>query len=933
MVALVVVAVLALVFGVRQCGHKQGTSTTNNAASASGHGKATTVGAASQRIDDVPVWLAQAGVRPRKIAGKVLFEGKPVEGAVVRLALAVNFNILQQLEEVKTGPDGSFDFGPQAASRFDVSAESPGKKPAHLEIITADPTAKPDQLVLELGACGSRLYGSVLDASGGAIAKARLRVAGLAGGESDDKGEYSVCVETSSGPPNQIVRVEADGYGTIQVIIDLNGELRYDFVLVPEAVLVGQVVTTEKKPVAGARVVALPDPSEGPHHIASGWAISDEDGRFRVPGLSPGHYRLLAKAEGYASTTPVEAILQAGTAQKEVVLVVSATAKVTGHVVMADKPVAGAAVVVFLGAGIGITAGAVSQDDGSFTLQGVPMGKVKLNVQPYEVVAPKELDVNAPTVDNVKVEVAALAAIHGKITRKGQPVKDGTISGPSIPEGTVRAKSDGTYEVKGLKPGPQTFFGSSEDEKAFAVPEKVVVAAGEDKLVDIDLDFAGRVKGVVVDESGKPVPSVYVRMINNDGDMGQSMTNVRGEFDAGSMSGGDYRAAVYPSPMAGQPFEPVAGDELMIKVPPDGVVTNVKIAIKYETFTISGNIVDDAGGPVADVHIEAIGRGRPGVDLPSIMSAGDGTFMIRNLARGTYSLHAHAFDGSEGDALNIAAGAQGVTIKLMRAGAVDGTLVGFTTTPQVRMRTLTTDLAIGGNPIVEGTHFYQTGLRPGKYAIETFGTPESAGASIEIKSGETTKVTLTSRGEGKVEGHLYELGTKTPLPGYRCDANLSMGGEMGGPPSADSHSSFPDAQGHFAMAAPVGTVRVFCFPQGGGATTVAGADVEVTKGNPASVDVYGVRITGARGDAGIRIKPVTLPLVIVAVTPNSAAAQQGIKPGDHIVSVDGASLQGVLPAGASVLIANHKPGTIVTVGIDRGGTVTAFKLPVVASPD
>lgn len=933
MVALAVGIIVALLVGARQCGGKHSTSATNKATPTAVHGKAT-VGAASQRIDDVPVWLAQAGLPPRKIAGKVVFDGKPVEGATVRLALAVNFGILQQLAEVKTGADGSFDFGPQAASRFDVSAESAGKKPTHKEIITADPKAKSDQLVLELGDCGSRLYGSVLDASGGPVAKARLRVAGLAGGESDDKGEYSVCVEPTNGPPNQFIRVEADGYGTIQVLVNINGELRYDFVLVPEAVLVGQVVTTDKKPVAGARVIALPDPSEGPHHIASGWAISDEDGRFRVPGLSPGHYRLLARAEGLASSPPVEAMLQAGTAQHDVVIVVTATARVTGHVVMAEKPVAGATIVVPV-PGVGITSGAVSQDDGSFTLQGVPMGKVSFLVQPYDVISPKQLDVTSPTVDNVTIEVGALAAIHGKITRKGQPVKDGMVSGPSIPDNhVVLANSDGTYHVEGLKPGPQTFFGSSAGEKAFAVPEKVTVAAGEDKLVDIELNFAGRVKGVVVDESGKPVPMVYVRLLNGEGDMGESMTNVRGEFDAGSMSGGDYRAAVYPSPLAGQPFEPVAGDELMIKVPSDGVVTNAKLAIKYETFTISGTVVDDAGGPVADVHIEAIGRGRPGVDLPSIMSAGNGTFRIRNLARGTYTLHAHAFDGGEGDALNIAAGAEGVTIKLMRPGAVDGTLVGFSTPPQVRMRTLTQDLAIGGNPIVEGTHFWQTGLRPGKYAIEAFGGAEKAGTSIEIKSGETTKVTLTSRGDGKLEGHLYEFGTKTPLPGYRCDANISMGGEMGGPPSDDSHSAFPDAQGHFAMAAPVGTVRVFCFSQNNPGLSPAGIDVEVTKGTTATVEVYGVRAKSAAvGDAGIRIKPVTLPLVLAAVDPASSAAQQGLKVGDRVVTIDGASVQGLLPAGAMTLIGNHKPGTTVSVGIDRAGTATTFKLPVVASPD
>lgn len=651
-----------------------------------------------------------------------------------------------------------------------------------------------------------------------------------------------------------------------------------------------------------------------------------------MPGLSPGHYRLIARGDGVGSSTPVEAILQAGTAAREVIIVVNATARVSGHVVMGEKPIAGARVIAAFGPTI--SAGGVSQEDGSFELQNVPMGKVSLIAQPYEVTAPKQLDVKSATIDKVKIEVAALATLHGKITRKGQPVKDGILSGPSVPDGFVKADSDGTYRLEGLKPGPQQFFAGSAGEKAFATVEKVTVAAGEDKLLDIELNFAGRVKGVVTDESGKAVATVYVRLINDQGDVGEAMTNARGQFDAGSMSGGNYRASVYPSPMAGQPFEAAAGEEFTVKVPSDGTVENVKLAIKYETFTIGGTIADDTGAPVADVHIEAIGRGRGGVDLPSIMSAADGTFRIRNLARGTYTLHAHAFDGSEGDAFNIAAGAEGVAIKLMRPGAIEGTLVGFSTPPQVRMRTLTPDLAIGGNPIVEGTRFWQTGLRPGKYAIEAFGGAEKDGASIVIKSGETTRVTLTSRGQGKVEGYLYEFGTKTPLPGFRCDANLSMGGEMGGPPSDGSQSGVPDDKGHFAMAAPIGTVRVFCFGQQSPGFTVAGTDVEVTKAAPAVVEVYSVRVKSqSRGNAGIRIRPVTLPLVLAAVEPNSAAAQQGLKVGDRVVTIDGASVQGLLPAGAMTLIGNHAPGTTVSVGIDRAGTVTTFKLPVVASTD
>jgi hypothetical protein len=931
-------AVLVAIFLIarRGCGSHE---TKTQPGSAATHAQRASVGAASQRIDEVPAWLAQAGVKPKKIAGKVVFAGKPVEGAIVHLGLDAGTGILQQLAEARTGADGAFDFGPRPGAWFNVSAESPGKRPAQIVVALADPTLKSDQLVLELGECGSRLFGSVLDASGGTIAKAKIRVAGLAGAETDATGQYSVCVEAANGPPNQFIRVEADGYGTIFVVLGLVGELRYDFVLVPEAVLVGQVITEDKRPVAGARVLALPDPGEGPHHIASGWGISEADGRFRIPGLSPGHYRLIASADGLATKTPVDAMVQAGTATRDTILVVGATATVKGQVVMADKPVAGATVMAVLGP---VPPGplkraavsAKSQEDGSFTLQGVPLGQIGFGAYPYQVVAPKQVDIKTATVDGVKIEVAALASIHGTITRKGQPVADAVVIGPDLPE-PVRADTSGNYRLEGLQPGQVRFFAGSASLKAFTSPEKpVVVAAGEDKLFDMELNFAGRVKGVVVDESGKPVPAVYVRLINTEGDFGESMTDAKGEFDAGSMSGGDYRASVYPSPMAGQAFEPAAGDEFSVKVPKDGTVTGIKLAIKYETFTISGTVTDDAGGPVADVHIEAIGRGKGGIDLPSIMSTADGTFRIKNLARGNYTLHAHAFDGGEADAYNIAAGAENVALVLVRAGAIEGTLVGFSSAPAVFLRTLTPDLFIGGNPIVEGTRFWQTGLRPGKYAVEARAGGEIDGTSVEIKSGQTAKITLTSRGNGKVQGHLYEFGTKTPLAGFRCDANLSMAGEMGGPPPDPSKSGNPDDKGFFAMSAPIGMVRVFCFPQDVAGLTVAGTDVEVTKAQPANVEVYAVRIKPASaGYAGIRIRPVTLPLVINSVDPNTAAAQQGIKAGERVVAIDGASLAGILPMGAMTLIGNHKPGTTVTIGIDRGGTVTTFKLPVTASPD
>lgn len=934
--AVAVVVVLILVVGGRHCGaaKSQQVASSGSAAHVTG-GRI----AASQRTVAVVDWLGQLDVKPRKVAGHVVFQGKPVAGAVVRLALEAGFDVLQPVAEVKTGADGAFDFGPQPGARFNVSAEAPQRTPAQVSIAVADPSAKPDQIVLELGACTSRLYGTVLDASGGAIAKAHLRAAGLAGAESDGKGEYSLCVAANFAQ----VRVEADGYGTIAVFIHLFGELKYDFVLVPEAVLVGQVVTEDKRPVAGARVVAVPDPGEAPHHIASGWALSEDDGHFRIPGLSPGHYRVTALTAGLGTSAPVDAMVQTGTATRDLIVVVTTLARVSGHVVMGDHGVAGAHVMLARGGPMGPGPGpgpfdsgdasAFSQPDGSFVVQGAPLGVLSVGAMPYDVVAPKQIDTKAGKVDNVKIEVAQLASLHGTITRKGKPVAGAHFEGDVPPD--IVSDATGAYRIPGLRPPEVHFLTWSINDKAFSRMRTVKITAGEDKQLDIDLDCAGEVKGTVVDEAGKPVAGVYVRMVNDvDADQGESMTDAQGQFDAASMSGGDYQPSVYPSPMAGQAFAPATGDKLdLIKVPRDGVATGIRLAIKYEVLAIRGTVVDDAGAPVADVHIEAIGRGRGGMDLPSIMSAANGSFAITHLARGTYNLHAHGSDGSEGDAANVEAGTDNVVIKLVRPGAIEGTLVGFSMPPAIQLLTLTTNLFIGSNPIVEGTRFWQTGLRPGRYAIEARAGTEVDGATVDIRPGETAKVTLRSRGVGKVEGHLYELGTKTPLPNYRCDAALSMGGQMGGPPDPSS-TSFPDASGHFAMAAPIGMVRVFCFPQGGPLMSPAGTDVEVTAQTVPNVEVYGVKVKRTTpGDAGFRIKPLVLPLVVVDVTPNSSAATQGMKPGDLVTSIDGTAVQGLLPAGAMTLIGNHAPGSTVTVGIARGSTALTFKLPVVASPD
>jgi hypothetical protein len=861
----------------------------------------------------------------------VRHRGEPVSGDIVRLG-----NVLadiktpfgaglpaRQITQVMTGADGAFDFGVLPAAMLEVSAEATGRAPASLQVIANDPTKPTDDLLIELGDCRSRLFGTVVDASGGGVPKARLTDSGLGGTTAGPGGEYSLCVAVGQ----STLRIEADGYGSVQRDIQVVGEMRYDFELVPESVLAGRVVDGGGRPVPNARVFANPDISEQPHFVGVGAGIADDDGRFRIDGLAPGRFHLFAAADGVGTSVAKLAIASPGTG-KDVTIVVDRQARVSGRVVRDGQPVTGALVAVEPGAPL--TGRAYSQSDGKFALDNVPYGKIKLVAVGYDQQTPATVVVDKD-LDNVTIEVTDRATLSGRVLRHGKPVAGADVfCAPS--QTTARSSIDGTYILRGLPPG-QCQLNAQELRTVFAfMPSKnLTIAAGVANTADIELSGGGEARGVVVDESGKAVPHVYVRMIEPNGDVGESMTDDKGQFHCMLMLGGDYRVSVFPTPGAQAAFEPASGEHPVVNVADGNASTKgVRIAIKHEQMSISGRVVDDTGAIVADVHVEALGtnpraRGVASM-IPSIRADANGNFTINNLARGFYNLHAHAADGSETEVIEIAAGTTGVEIKLARPGTIEGTLTGFTTQPKVIARTITPNLFLGHEAIVDGERFTLSGLGPGKYVVEAISGAEKDGVSVEVKSGVVAKVALRSRGAGTLTGHVLEFGTRAPVVGMRCTGALSLGGQAG---AGGNPAEMPlsDAKGAFTLAAPIGKIRVMCLNQDG-EWSAAGGDVEVASGSPASIEVFAVRIAKPPSDPGYTITPMTLPLTIAAVDPQGPAKPAGLRPGDRVVTIDGSPVTGLLPSPAITLARNHRPGTTLTLGIERGGTPMTIKIVV-----
>ena len=100
----------------------------------------------------------------------------------------------------------------------------------------------------------------------------------------------------------------------------------------------------------------------------------------------------------------------------------------------------------------------------------------------------------------------------------------------------------------------------------------------------------------------------------------------------------------------------------------------------------------------------------------------------------------------------------------------------------------------------------------------------------------------------------------------------------------------------------------------------AGTDVDVAATNGASAEVVSVRATfgGSPGDPGFALLPLSLPPTVGQVDPHGPAAA-ALAVGDRIVTVDGASLQGMVPQGVMMLLMNHAHGSTAVLGIERAG--------------
>lgn len=900
-------------------------------------------------------WWGQRDVATRRIAGRVTFQGAPVAGAIVELD-----GLVDTVATRTTNAKGEFDFGPRVAMEWVVTASATGKTGMRMRIDSRDPHASPDKLELELGACDAALSGTIRDASGGPIAKARVRRIAMgkevvlhgSSATSDDNGAYELCVN-ARWPGWVAVEVSADGYAALVFRRVVPGRITADFALVPEAVIAGRVVRDDNgEPIANAYVHA-PGTDDSPGRAA----LTDANGRFRLERLAAGRHAVLARADGMAAGTAV-VLVGVGQTSAEIEIRLEAGSTLRGRVVDGDKPISGARVAVISSALVAPDANtqAVTQADGTFVIAGVARGDVRFTAFPYEVKSPETFHVSKADHSGITIEVSARGSITGTAVRNKKPVPMASIyvSGPNDDElGDVTADANGRFAVHGLRPGPWRVDASDDSIGAFGrAPGTVIIEGNETKDVTIDIPFAASISGRVIDQTGAPVGGVGVmwRHASSD-DAGITSTRSDGTYRAATMTGGGtYRAVVKRAMPSQTNLEPASGTDFPSVTLENGSseVTGVDLVVRLDHLVIAGRVVDESGQPIPDVRVIADVSGHElgfgsGLQHPAATTDIAGRFSIEDLGAGTYALLARTPSGISATQSGVVAGRSNVIIAVPAAGVIEVTTPGFAATPTVRA--IRSD-AIGAlAPTMatpQGSLHVLRNLTPGRYLVEARTGTEGVTATVEVAAGRTSRVTLVSTGSGAIAGVVRDFKTNKPVQGMTCyavpQASAALFPPMGSfalPPGMTEGGSRSDAQGAFVVQAPAGEVVLRCdglwrtYSDGLRTLTLAPSQRTDTVVPVVALDE---RPTLELGGLGANFDPSAITPRLVHVEPKGPAATAGFRDGDVVTSVDGASVTQLSPRGVWVLTANRAPGSKIAITATRGGATISGEVTLGEAP-
>jgi len=460
------------------------------------------------------------------IRGRVVSRdtGRPLPGAVVRLRTAGRAEGV--VPPATAGPGGEFLLRGVPPGAHDLLATAAGHAPLWVrDLLVSDTGAGVDAGDLALPA-GALLRVRVYDEGRLPVAGQTVAVedaAGLHREAATGEGGEAIFEGLPAGPHDVVLALAGGRVLRRAVEVPSDGEVEEVF---DEAMTRPGTLTVRRgpEPVAGAwvRVFFREGGGRGTATTAAE-SPTDAAGEARLPALPEGP--LLAEV-----TPPGEPAVRVGAVVRahraEVTLPLDAVAGIA--VAEEDgRPVAGVSALLSLRTpGPGPVAGALDEQGseaagdaaGAFRFPSVPPGVYRLEVRaPGRGTARTEVTVRAGSGETpVRVLLRREARVRGTVLSPGRVPVPGALveatdllTGALLPGARTRSGADGSFDLAGLAPGVFVLTVRAPGVGSSA-PERVNVAAGEVRRVEVTLDAGGTLEVRTVGLRGVPVPDARV---------------------------------------------------------------------------------------------------------------------------------------------------------------------------------------------------------------------------------------------------------------------------------------------------------------------------------------------------------------------------------------------------------------------------------------
>ena len=748
-----------------------------------------------------------APIEPAKLAITVTDDRGPLAGATVRLAPRDG-----EVVVVKTGGDGVARADHLEPGAWAVSASAPDHLPAAPapQQLAAGADAR---LSIKLATGGRVLSGTVSDATGGAIAGARVDAARLTAA-AEPGGAVS---STLTGADGKYRLTVAEGHLLVAAASpDYAPQSRYvelgpagavaDFSLVPGGVIEGMVRDERtKEPVAGASVVARRDSAAillaeaGAHRATAG-----TDGRFRLGGLRPGAWELTATDHARHSRAPT--IVGIGVAEQvsDVELPIGAGPVIRGRVVdEAGAPAPNVELRVFAR---GDRGDGTADASGGFTLEGLRPGDYAITATSPSFLpsGAARVALGDKDIDGVVVHVRRGTTLKGHVEPRQpcdvEPEPDERGGGGLLT--VIRGATsgdDGEFALGPLADGPIKLTarcGGGDQGTA-----QLTVARGMPDTI-LRVTPGASIAGRVVDGDGKPVVGVGVMASNVSGTErttivngmitsgAQGLTDTGGAYKLDGMSAGAYRISALDR---GKPLAPRTTAPA-VELAANEHKTGVDLAIDRPNGTISGTVTGPDGKPLPDAWVSTNQdmmsmidsmRGAPGpqgaadtrmmvvedrggaggspeATSPPALTDAQGRYEIRGLPRGTYTVIAEAQRGQlRARATDIKPDAK-VDLQALGVTTLSGTVTGATGPAAVFSVEL--DGPTRAQRSFTDGSFSFSRVDPGAYTVRVQAADGNGSGRVDVKPNEPATIDLKLSSNATVIGKLVD-GAGNPVAG------------------------------------------------------------------------------------------------------------------------------------------------------------------------